>query len=190
MFFAHGTAGSFRENITHAEQGWANPGRINELEVPDPSGGRKQGPALPRCFQPALFSSSRLIYAHGRDACSPLLWCTDPQTPAMHPGWQRCRSPWEDGESVLVPGTGWTQGGCAGAKCPGKTQPSPIRVQAATGEIPLKWAKNKEEKPFHSRAGKPWAREAAAISPIFPWAPPTPIAPQSLIALGEPKGKE
>lgn len=61
---------------------------------------------------------------------------------------------------------------------------------AATGEIPLKWAKNKEEKPFHSRAGKPWAREAAAISPVFPWAPPTPMAPQSLIALGKPKGKE
>lgn len=63
MFFTHLTARSFRENITHAEQGWANPSRINELEVPDPSGGRKQGPALPFSPQPALFSSSRLIYA-------------------------------------------------------------------------------------------------------------------------------
>ena len=64
MFFTHLTARSFRENITHAEQGWANPSKINELEVPDPSGDRKQGPALPFCLQPALFSSSRLIYAH------------------------------------------------------------------------------------------------------------------------------
>lgn len=92
-----------------------------------------------------------------------------------------------------LPGTGRTRIGCAGAKRPGKTRPSPLRGRAAAGEIPPKWGNDMGEKAFHSRAAKPWAGEAAAPSPQprpSHGALPAPIAPQSLIALGKPKGKE
>lgn len=86
MFFTQLTAGSFRENISHAEQGWANPSRINELEVPEPSGGSVQGPALPCSSQPAPFSSSRLIYAHRQDSCSASPWISEPSNTSHAPG--------------------------------------------------------------------------------------------------------
>lgn len=192
MFFTHLTARSFRENITHAEQGWANPSRINELEVPDPSGQQKAGAHAP------FLLAACPVFQLPADSC-PLTGCLLSFAMVYRTLKHRPRTRGDSGAEMpgkmekLLPGMGRTRIGCAGAKRPGKTRPSPLRGRAAAGEIPPKWGNDMGEKAFHSRAAKPWAGEAAAPSPQpcpSHGTPPAPIAPQSLIALGKPKGKE
>lgn len=183
MFFTHLTAGSFRENISHAEQGWANPGRINELEVPEPSGGSAQGPALPCSSQPALFSSSSLIYAHRQDRRPALLPCglQSPQTSSRAAGAAGVAGMMKRHVPVrALPGTGWTHNGCAGEK-----DPSQAKQQ---GNLPKMGRQYGGEKGFYSGAGKLWVGETALVLSLSPHR--APIPPQSLIALGEPQGKE
>lgn len=184
MFFTHLSAGSFRENISHAEQGWANPSRINELEVPEPSGGSAQGPALPCSSQPALFSSSRLIYAHRQAACSASLWITEPSTK------QPCsRAAGVAGmmkRHVLVqalPGTGRSHNGCAGEKEPGQAQPS-----QAAGKSPQSGQTIWGKKGFYGGAGKRGLERLQLSYPCPPTGPlQPPLLPKALLLLESPE---
>lgn len=184
MFFTHLTVGSFRENISHAEQGWANPGRINELEVPEPSGGSAQGPALPCSPQPALFSSSRLIYAHRQDRTGRLLCFPEDYRALKEPAaLGGCWSSREDEEAR--PGASAARHGTEPQwMCRGKGA-QPGTAKPSSREISPKRADNMRKKGFYSEAGEFWVGEAALVLSLSPL-----IAPQSLIALGKPQGKE
>lgn len=164
MFFTHLTARSFRENITHAEQGWANPSRINELEVPDPSGQQKAGAHAP------FLLAACPVFQLPADSC-PLTGCLLSFAMVYRALKHRPRT-WGDSGAEMprkmekpLSGTGQTCIGCAGVKRPGKTRPSPLRGRAAGGEIPPKRGNDMGEKAFHRGAAKPWAGEAAAPSP-------------------------
>lgn len=188
MFFTHLTARSFRENITHAEQGWANPSRINELEVPDPSGQQKAGAHAP------FLLAACPVFQLPADSC-PLTGCLLSFAMVYRALKHRPRT-WGDSGAEMpgkmekpLSGTGQTCIGCAGVKRPGKTRPSPLRGRAAGGEIPPKRGERHGGKSISQRSSEALGRRGCSPQPSAPSLPrdPSPSLPKALLHLENPK---